>query len=210
MKKTTIEFLTLMAVVTGLPLTVSAQDAATAEDLTQDTGRGPSYRFGSDGQLAISSDAAIAITHASPSEGASSTRVTLAPAVDYFIIENLSIGGFISLDHTTIEDVDFTVFGIGPRVGYNIPLSNAVSVWPKVGFSFQSTGTSEEEESGDVEIETSTGNDGIALNLFVPIMFHPVTHFFAGFGPFLDADLSGDNKSTRLGARLTLGGWFEL
>jgi hypothetical protein len=39
-------------------------------------------------------------------------------------------------------------------------------------------------------------------------MLHPAPHFFAGFGPFLDVDLSGDNRATTWGARLTLGGWI--
>jgi hypothetical protein len=34
-------------------------------------------------------------------------------------------------------------------------------------------------------------------------------HFFAGFGPFLDADLTGDNKATVIGGKLTLGGWLD-
>jgi hypothetical protein len=39
-------------------------------------------------------------------------------------------------------------------------------------------------------------------------MFHPVQHFFAGFGPFLDTDLSGDARATVFGGKLTLGGWL--
>jgi hypothetical protein len=35
-----------------------------------------------------------------------------------------------------------------------------------------------------------------------------VQHFFAGFGPFLDTDLSGDARATAFGGKLTLGGWL--
>jgi len=205
--KMTFKFLPLMMLVAGLPLSAAAQD----RELLEDTGRGPSYRFGDSGQLAISSDASIEIRHVSPSAGSSYTTITLAPAVDYFVIDGLSVGGFIALSHTALENSDFTVFGIGPRVGYNITLNDSVSIWPKVGFSFTSFSSGEETDGdGDVVLEESTGNEGIALNLFVPIMFHPAPHFFAGFGPFLDVDLSGDNKATYIGARLSLGGWFLL
>jgi hypothetical protein len=54
----------------------------------------------------------------------------------------------------------------------------------------------------------SLANNGIALNIFVPVMMHPATHFFVGFGPFLDSDLSGDNRVTSYGLRLTIGGWM--
>jgi hypothetical protein len=40
------------------------------------------------------------------------------------------------------------------------------------------------------------------------VMLHPATHFFIGFGPALDADISGDVKSTTIAGRLTIGGWI--
>lgn len=204
MKTSGFGFLTVLTLVLGAPLAGSAQD----RDLTADTGRGPSYRFGEESQLALSSDAALSIEHTSRGD---TTSITLAPAVDYFVMENFSIGGFISFRYYTAGETDTTVFGIGPRVGYNLPLNDSVSIWPKVGFSFSSSSSSTEVgEDEDVEISRSVGNDGIALNLFVPFMFHPAQHFFAGFGPFLDTDLSGDNRATVFGAKLTLGGWFVL
>lgn len=200
--KVSIKFLASMALVVGIPISGFAQSA------TEDTGRGPSHRFGHQGELAISSDAALAITHYSPGNY---TTITLQPAVDYFIAENFSIGGFIGLDYTSFESGSTTRFGIGPRVGYNLTLSDLVSVWPKVGFSFSTTSTSidgDAEDNPDVTI-TTNDNSGIALNLFVPIMFHPAEHFFAGIGPFLDTDLSGDDKVTAFGLKLTLGGWLD-
>ena len=69
--------------------------------------------------------------------------------------------------------------------------------------------------SQPTKIVTATGtttdnvsNTAIALNVFVPVMFHPAPHFFAGFGPFIDTDLSGESKATTYGAKLTLGGWL--
>ena len=56
--------------------------------------------------------------------------------------------------------------------------------------------------------DATTSNTALALNLFVPVMFHPVEHFFLGFGPALDTDLSGDAKVTTFAGRLTLGGWI--
>src|SRR5688572_26870533 len=138
-KTTKLRFVAWLAMACLLPLTAAAQS------VTEDTGRGPSHQFGDEGQLAISSDAALAIEHRTPGDV---TTVTLAPAVDYFIIDKLSIGGFISLEHMTVGEYDATTFGIGPRVGYNFTLSDAVSLWPKAGLSFSSTSV-----STDVELE---------------------------------------------------------
>ena len=61
--------------------------------------------------------------------------------------------------------------------------------------------------TGGTFSETVSGSH-VALNIFAPVMFHPVQHFFIGFGPALGTDLSGDAKVTTIAGRLTLGGWL--
>src|SRR5262249_16202651 len=126
-----------------------------------------------------------------------------------FVIDNLSIGGFLGLDHISSEGGSSTSFAIGPRVGYNIPFSARFSVWPKAGLSFSSTSVDvDDEQLPPVAGDDDESNTAIALNRFVRGMFHPVEHFFIGFGPALDTDLSGDEKVTTIAGRLTLGGWL--
>jgi hypothetical protein len=185
--------------------------SANAQSVTENTSAtGPAEVFGAAGQLAISSDAALAVQRRTLSgvEGGTS-HVQLAPAADYFVINNLSVGGFIGFDYVTSGENDSSRFSLGPRVGYNIPFSDLVSIWPKVGFSFAHTSntvSSPGPNNSTVSV-TNTAN-AFALNLFAPIMFHPVRHFFAGFGPFLDTDLSGDQRATVVGGKLTIGGWM--
>jgi hypothetical protein len=172
----------------------------------------PSGIFGSKGQLAISSDAGISISNTSISDiDGSTTTLILRPAVDYFVIDYLSIGGFLGLQYDSTPGGSNTAISIGPRVGYNIPLSERLSLWPKVGFSFASTSQSQDDvelpTGGTVEGDDETSTS-LQLNLFAPFMFHPVEHFFIGFGPAFDLDLTGDNKATTIAARLTLGGWL--
>jgi hypothetical protein len=198
-----------VSVLTIAPL-ASAQDGAKTQAIPQVSPMTPAGTFGGKGQLAISSDAGLSISNTSLSGvDGSTTTIVLRPAADYFVIDNLSVGGFIGLDYTTSEGGHTTVFGIGPRVGYNIPFASMFSVWPKVGISFASTSQKfEAATDGGTTVERSTTNSAVAVNLFVPVMFHPVEHFFIGFGPALDADLSGDNKATVVAGRLTLGGWL--
>ncbi|HVW24719.1 MAG TPA: hypothetical protein VHC69_05085 [Polyangiaceae bacterium] len=154
--------------------------------------------FGGKHQLAISSDAGFYISNTTVSNGGgSTTSILLQPAVDYFVIDHLSVGGFLLLNYQHTKGSHSTTFGIGPRVGYDIPLSSFFSIWPKVGLSFSSV--------------TGPGPDAnnLALNLFVPLMLHPAPHFFLGFGPALDVDLTGNQtKSTTIAGRLTIGGWL--
>jgi hypothetical protein len=165
--------------------------------------------FGEARQWAFSSDAALSLqrTTLSDVDGATTT-VTLAPAADYFVIRNLSVGGVVGLTYSKTGENTSTRFTLGPRVGYNLGISRVLSIWPKVGFSFAHTNSKVETEVAGMKVSTEVDSNAIALNLFVPIMLHPAPHFFAGFGPFLDTDLSGDNQSTTWGLKLTLGGWL--
>lgn len=172
----------------------------------------PVDRFGQQKTLAISSDAALSIQNTSLSGvDGSTTSITLSPAVDYFVIRNLSVGGNLLFNYLSPPgDGHSTSFGIGPRVGYNLAISDLISFWPKAGLSFTHTSVSTTTAATPTTpaVTGNVSNTAIALNLFAPVMFHPAQHFFAGFGPFLDTDLSGDNKATTFGGKLTIGGWF--
>lgn len=177
--------------------------------------RGRARVFSLAGHLAISSDAGFEISNTSISgQDGSTTSIELRPAVDYFIIDNVSLGGFLGFDYTNQagDSGHTTAFSIGPRFGYNIPFAEILSVWPKVGLSYAHTSitqkTTDVVNGAPVVSDTSQSADSLALNLFVPVMVHPVEHFFIGFGPAFDLDLTGDNKATTIAGRLTIGGWL--
>ena len=176
------------------------------ESLTGYTGRnGPALRFGQQEQLAFSSDEALTISSTTQNGVSGSvTNIQFQPGIDWFVIDNLSIGGVMQFNYTSAGAGHASTFGAGPRVGYNVPFSDLLSLWPKVGMSIDSTSTTTSTPAGS----TSASSTSVALNLFVPLMFHPAPHFFVGFGPFLDADLSGTPQATTWGAKLTLGGWI--
>ncbi|HEY3496414.1 MAG TPA: hypothetical protein VGK73_17060, partial [Polyangiaceae bacterium] len=165
----------------------------------------PASLFSRRGNIAISSDAGLSLENTSVSGvDGSTTSLVLRPAVDYFVIDYLSVGGFLGLNYISAPGGSATVFSVGPRVGYDFPFSGRLSIWPKVGLSIASTNVDGDAIEG---VDDDGGNTALQLNLFVPLMFHPVEHFFLGLGPAFDLDLTGDNKATTLGVRLTLGGW---
>ncbi len=170
----------------------------------------PAGMFGAKGQLAISSDAGLSISSTSQSgedpDSGSTTQLELRPSIDYFIIDNLSFGGFLGLNYLKLEGGHTTAISIGPRFGYNIAFSPLLSVWPKAGLSF--TSTSQTIDNPPTGVSGDTNSSNLTLNLFVPVMLHPAQHFFMGFGPALDIDISGDVKTTVIAGRLTIGGWL--
>lgn len=165
----------------------------------------PSGRFGEQGQKAVSSDAGLSISNTSISGvDGSTTTLILRPAVDWFFTDSISLGGFVGVEYNSSPGGSSTVISLGPRLGYNLPLAERLSLWPKLGFSLASTSFDDDAIVGDED----ESNTSVQLNLFAPLMFHPVQHFFLGLGPALDQDLSGDAKATTVAVRLTLGGWL--
>ena len=168
-----------------------------------------------------------------PADPARNTQTTkenafyLNPGVDYFIIDNLSIGGEVlfALTGTSITthprngggDVSAdgpsgTYFGLMPRVGYNIPLSSLFSIWPRGGIGLQTASFSGGGTPDSSETVWFMFAD-------VPFLLHPVEHFFIGAGPGVTFSLSHSVKSngvSRDGDTLTdfrllsavMGGYF--
>lgn len=166
--------------------------------------------FGNQGQIAISSEAGATFEHTSVSGvDGSSTTFVLRPGVDYFLIKRLSLGAFFGVDYSSVPGGSTTAFRVGPRVGYDVAFSDHFSIWPRAGLSYNSTKVeTDAEDVGGVTVPSASGsNDAIAINLFAPVLFH-TNHYFAGVGPALDTDLSGDAKATTFAVRVTLGGWI--
>ncbi|HEX3343606.1 MAG TPA: hypothetical protein VHS09_03495, partial [Polyangiaceae bacterium] len=92
------------------------------------------------------------------------------------------------------------------RIGYNIPISDFLSFWPKVGLVFT-----------DIARSGASGNT-FDLQAYAPLLLHLAPHFFIGLGPGIQTDLTasanaaGQNvpnvpKTTSYGLYLTIGGW---
>ncbi|HEY6464046.1 MAG TPA: hypothetical protein VIY73_27945, partial [Polyangiaceae bacterium] len=147
------------------------------------------------------------------------------PALDYFVIPNLSIGGFVLFTHSQENPGSTTgtpapgsssvnAYGIGARVGYDIAITDGFSWWPKLGLLYQGTSTS--PAGGGNGLSTSAFD----IQIFAPFLLHPVKHFFFGIGPFVQTDLTSSYsfagtsvpnppKTTEYGLMFDLGGWMD-
>jgi hypothetical protein len=127
---------------------------------------------------------------------------------DYVVIPHLTVGGDIVVyftvgggtstetdftnggSQTRSQDVDnFLVFGIAPRVGYVLRLSNLFSLWLRGGLSFYT-------ETASHPNNTHDNTDQFALDLEPQFVFTPVPHF--GITAALDGDipLAGQHSTT--------------
>jgi hypothetical protein len=195
------------------------EDGANAEDAAAEAKRAP--KLGEVGQVVFSGDFSIfgdRTTYAGT--GSSTESLNLAPAIDFFVARHVSIGlgafyGFgnqrgLRADNTpTTQKV--SAAGISPRVGVDIPLTSWLSFYPRGSLGYASR-----------SYETRAGTDGYeytegvaTLSLFAPLLVHPATHAFIGFGPFGAYDvvrkIQGteiENPATSFGGRLVIGGWL--
>ncbi|HXU80560.1 MAG TPA: hypothetical protein VN914_04145, partial [Polyangia bacterium] len=102
------------------------------------------------------------------------------------------------------DPVSNTGFGLAPRLGFNIPLAPMFSFWPKAGFGFLHVGTSTPAGSASANY--------LSLFLYAPFLFHPVPHFFIGFGPSLSGNVAGGDSSQHFltfSLSSVVGGYFD-
>jgi hypothetical protein len=157
--------------------------------------------FGARHQWVISSDAAMSVQQTSQSDTErGSITVTAAPAADFFVIENLSLGAAAGVQYARAGESHATRASAGPRLGYNVEITHLLSFWPRLGLSYSF--------SASEDAAARAQHHALGMNAFAPLMMHPVEHFFIGFGPFIDIDLRGDPRAQLWGGRMTLGGWL--
>jgi hypothetical protein len=165
------------------------------------------FAFGAPGQIAISSDFWAQVgTHSERrpdgNNPPSTTTVELKPALDVFVMQNFSVGGQVTMTWQKSGGGHSTSLGVGPRVGYDVPITDRISFWPKGGLS--------------VEAQSNQTASGSKLKAFVlaPFLYHPVPHFFVGFGPAFAVDLlsrwdgNAAAKDLDFSLSTTVGGWF--
>jgi hypothetical protein len=188
-------FRVLLALSSAAIAVTSTAAAFAAEDQPQ-----PPPAFGSRGVLAIGTDAALGVEGTS-SGGVSTTNVLVQPAAHYFVARNLSIGVELRFEYETQSTPAAHTIegGIGPTVGYNIPLSSAFSLWPRASVWAS-------EESID-SLGAQSSRADLWVNGDLRILYHPAPHFFVGFGPYVQQLLTGSDKTTLYGASFTIGGW---
>jgi hypothetical protein len=171
--------------------------------------------FGRKGQLAIIAGSQLAAQRHSYAEGTGGTTIGLTPAVDYFLIDHLSIGARAGVEFTTIDasppyhpSSSFHTYFVSPRVGYELPLGSSVSIWPSANVLY-SVGDSAPANPGQ-------RNRGLGFGASLPVLVHLAPHFFVGAGPeagitWYRFDYGNADYSVRYasyGVTTLLGGWI--
>lgn len=172
-------------------------------------------RFGSQGQFVPFGS--ISVTYASASASgpsASATDISISPTFYVFVANNVAIGlatsvTFSSLNNGT-SSASESAFGIAPILAFNLWLGESASVVPAFSVYLNSRDLQASSSGNNPRLTT------VGLQLAMPILFHPVQHFFLGFGPAVSFDIAAGlanatgeaPKTIAIGVRSYLGGYF--
>ncbi len=143
--------------------------------------------------------------------GNSTFYTTPRVGFDYVLVPNLTLGGDLFVFFTlggsgtvktgntsvTTDTPSGNAFGIAPRVGYIIGLSEVLSIWLRGGFSFYHAGTSQDVNNCDNNI-TNTVNV-VGLDIDPQLVISPIPHFAFTAGPALDFGFAGSHSNSRPG-----------
>ncbi|HXX67462.1 MAG TPA: hypothetical protein VEK07_09790 [Polyangiaceae bacterium] len=142
------------------------------------------------GNFAVTNDAGLAFDQQIGHGGG--TTFSLRPALDYFVIDRLSIGGAIEFDYASGKP-SFTQFRIAPEIGYELALSDTWSFWPQASLPIS---------------VPNPGPTSVAIAIFAPFLVHPAEHFFFGAGPGFSQALTSP-ATTQITAAFLIGGYFD-
>jgi hypothetical protein len=153
--------------------------------------------FGNPGQVAVAGDFSLSFSHYNDS-----SHLRIAPAADYFFLPHLSFGGQVIFEYDSYKGGGHaTTFGLGPRVGYDIPLAAMFTLFPRLTLAYTHFSPSGADSS-----------NLLGMFLYAPFLFHPVPHFFVGFGPSFGGNFAGGDDGDRFFVFelvSTVGGYFD-
>ncbi|MFI5301356.1 MAG: hypothetical protein ACHREM_24995 [Polyangiales bacterium] len=129
----------------------------------------------------------------------SSTAIIVNPALDYFVVTGLSIGGEIafSKEISDVSDNEFTVVAFAPRVGWDFVLGSDFSVWVRGGASFA------------YETLPNSTRTIVSGSLDAQLLWHPSLKFFVGVGPGVTRDFFAPGSSTDASTGQSISGEGE-
>ncbi len=123
---------------------------------------------------------------------------------DYVLIPNLTLGGdlflFFTLGGSTTnsgggrsvsnDNPSGNAFGIAPRVGYVLGMTEVLSFWLRGGFSFYHAGTSRSDNVCSNNDHTTSANL-FGIDIDPQLVISPMSHFAFTAGPALDFGFAG-------------------
>jgi hypothetical protein len=141
--------------------------------------------------------------NAGNSYSVTATTFWLAPSLDVFVINHLSVGGMVEIAYTAASEStptnavvsrsgdlpSNTSFSIMPRVGWMFALSNRWAIWPRLSMGYASNSI------GAVNGALGSSVYGFAIDLDASVLFRDNETFFFRLAPELGWIPAGGNST---------------
>jgi len=174
----------------------------------------PTNGFGYAGPIGIASrsEKMDAITPGGPASEASTTSLWLAPSADVFVTDHLSVGGRIEVAHTwgavegggqRLELPGATSLTFLPRVGFYVPFSDRIGIWPRAGLGWSSVESVSFVSSGGAP--TRETFRAMILDVDLSLVYRFGETFFMRAGPEIGVTLGGRRTSEAGGTNTGAG-----
>jgi len=137
---------------------------------------------------------------------------------DYTILPNITIGGDLvvfftlggsgssetylndgSTQTTTVQQPKSTIFGIAPRGGYVLHLTDMLALWLRGGISYYTSTSKTSNTNNGNTVNNSFNFDQLSLDLDPQLVITPVPHFGFTVGVTGDIPLTGGISETQSG-----------
>jgi hypothetical protein len=149
---------------------------------------------------------------------------------DYVIVPNVTIGGNVvvfftlggsngtdvtanngSTTTTKFDNPGALVFGVAPRGGYILPLTDLFSLWLRGGFSYY-VASAKSSNNANPQSSLSTSANQFALDLDPQFVITPVPHFGFTVGLTADIPLAGGHSAETVtgGTSRTTSAWSSI
>lgn len=147
--------------------------------------------------VALRSTRSDALEPGGPASETSTTSLWLAPSVDVFVVDQLSVGGRVEIVHTwgAVEDgatrlelPGTTSMTFLPRIGFYVPLER-LGIWPRVGFGWTSLASASFASTGSAPVRETLR--AMLLEVDLSLVYRFTETFFMRAGPELGITLGG-------------------
>jgi opacity protein-like surface antigen len=184
----------------------------------------PPAPFGAAGQVVVSGGSSIGLSSTrADASNASIFRLSFSPAVDLFVVNNVSLGLDVTAAYSdaqgygadgSLVDTTSSQLSVGVRFGVNVPLHRLWSLWPRLTLGVETVhqeitlvdGRTTSTAASALGTGTTT-QSGPWVSATVPILFHVTPRFFVGAGPtFFHAFARAQEAPEQGGQRTTVGG----
>lgn len=153
-------------------------------------------RFGAAGQVVVMAGFGLELDYTSLLGGAASRFGTsISPGLDVFVVDRLSVGASLYVSHVIDRaentaqgpfERKATTVGIGPRIGYAVPLGRYFSLYPRFTFGFRY-----------VSVDRAGNGASPFISGSAPLLVHPSESFFVGIGPSFFHEISMGGAAER-------------